>query len=285
VLKDPKSDGSTLDDLIDELARVLHEPESARLIVLRSGFPPGDVPNFDVPRVFWSRVIRAAAAGKSVGGVQSIVEAASAQLPGNSFLANFRTDVAPRIAGWFRGSRRLKYSACITAILAVPLAVAIVALLPTTQRGFPGDYDWFYSGNASTTRGSKENDPWNTLPIYLESSTLQIEFRPKEPTYDPIDIVAFANDWHGNRIRLNITPRFSPSGDIAIRNYVRDTGLFPGEWEMVFAIGRKATLPLTFDDLSDEGSQDYQVFRGALIVKSVKEWPTRARVSDALVEG
>jgi hypothetical protein len=39
----------TLEDLIDELARVLHESESARALVLRARFPAADLPAFDVP--------------------------------------------------------------------------------------------------------------------------------------------------------------------------------------------------------------------------------------------
>lgn len=58
---DAKPGAVTLEELVDELARVFHEGESARVLVLRARFPAADLPVFDVPRVFWSRVIRAAA--------------------------------------------------------------------------------------------------------------------------------------------------------------------------------------------------------------------------------
>ncbi|MCX4240132.1 sigma-70 family RNA polymerase sigma factor [Paraliomyxa miuraensis] len=77
----------TLEALIDELARVLHDAGEARELVLRAGFPVGDLPEFDTAVVFWSRVVRAADVGKTVGGVGAIVELAKTKFPGNEFFA------------------------------------------------------------------------------------------------------------------------------------------------------------------------------------------------------
>lgn len=85
----------TLEDLIDELARVLHEGESARMLVLRARFPAADLPVFDVPRVFWSRVIRAAVDGKLVGGVRALVDEVAKQYPGNRVFAGCRGEIVP----------------------------------------------------------------------------------------------------------------------------------------------------------------------------------------------
>jgi len=86
--------GQDLEDIIDELARVLHEPGAAREFVLRTGFSPADLPAFDVPRVFWSRVIRAVADGKTAGGVQALVELAVTEFPGNGFFASYWSSTA-----------------------------------------------------------------------------------------------------------------------------------------------------------------------------------------------
>lgn len=88
---DTKPGAIILEDLIDELARVIHESESARVLVLRARFPAADLPAFDVPRVFWSRVIRAAADGKLVGGVRALVDEVAKQYPGNEVFTGYRT--------------------------------------------------------------------------------------------------------------------------------------------------------------------------------------------------
>lgn len=87
---DKKPGAIALEELVDELARVNHESENARILVLRAGFPAGDLPTFDVPQVFWSRVIRAAASGKHVGGLQALVDEAAKQFPGNVVFASYR---------------------------------------------------------------------------------------------------------------------------------------------------------------------------------------------------
>lgn len=87
---DTKPGAVTLEDLIDELARVFHEAETARVLVLRARFPAADLPAFDIPRVFWSRVIRAAADGKLIGGVRALVDEVARQYPGNEVFATYR---------------------------------------------------------------------------------------------------------------------------------------------------------------------------------------------------
>lgn len=79
----------TLEDLIDELARVLHIVGEARELAQRAGFPVADLPDFDTSSVFWSRVVRAADDGKTVGGVGAIVDQARARFPGNQFFTAY----------------------------------------------------------------------------------------------------------------------------------------------------------------------------------------------------
>lgn len=81
------SAGPTLEDIIDELARVFHDPDVARELALRAGFPRADLPAFRVSMVFWSQVVHAAADGKLRGGAAPIVERARAMYPGNPVFA------------------------------------------------------------------------------------------------------------------------------------------------------------------------------------------------------
>lgn len=82
-------EGHTLEALIDELARVLHDADEARELARRAGFPVGDLPAFDTAGVFWSRVVRAADVGRTIDGVGRIVERAKTKFPGNQFFATY----------------------------------------------------------------------------------------------------------------------------------------------------------------------------------------------------
>lgn len=82
-----ESDGHTLDALIDEFARVFNEPGTAREVARRAGFPMGEMPAFDKPLVFWSRVVREVSDGKITGGVSALVEQAAKRFPGNQIFA------------------------------------------------------------------------------------------------------------------------------------------------------------------------------------------------------
>lgn len=84
-----ESEGQTLEALIDELGRVLHDDGEARELARRAGFPAADLPAFDTASVFWSRVVRAADDGKTLGGIGAIVEQAKAKFPGNPFFAAY----------------------------------------------------------------------------------------------------------------------------------------------------------------------------------------------------
>lgn len=83
-------DSNNLDTMIDELARVLHEVDAARHLVLRAGFPAADLPRFDTPRAFWTRVSHAMVDGKTVGGIAALVEQVKLAFPGNRFFASYQ---------------------------------------------------------------------------------------------------------------------------------------------------------------------------------------------------
>lgn len=84
----------TLEELIDELARVLHDAGEARELAKRAGFPAADLPDFGTARVFWSHVVRGADVGKTIGGIKALVDQARARFPGNRYFAAFGSVLA-----------------------------------------------------------------------------------------------------------------------------------------------------------------------------------------------
>lgn len=84
-------DGATLDELVDELGRVVRDADEARTLALRAGFPPADLPVFKTPLIFWSLVVHAADDGKVRGGVQALADQAAKAYPFNKFFANYPT--------------------------------------------------------------------------------------------------------------------------------------------------------------------------------------------------
>lgn len=79
----PASAPVDLEPLVDELARVLNDADEARLVAYRAGVPPAATPAFDLPRVFWHRVIKAAADGNVRGGAGTVAGAATKLYPDN----------------------------------------------------------------------------------------------------------------------------------------------------------------------------------------------------------
>lgn len=72
-----------LNELVDELARVVYDPEEATVLARRAGFPSGHLPKFSTPTVFWSRVIVAAEHGKVEGGMKTLANRAAKDYPYN----------------------------------------------------------------------------------------------------------------------------------------------------------------------------------------------------------
>lgn len=98
-------EGITLQAIIDELARVLHDGDAARELALRASFPAGELPAFDVPQEFWSRVVRSAADGKLVDGAAVLVRAASERYPGNQVFKGYLAQAGVASPGQGTGVR------------------------------------------------------------------------------------------------------------------------------------------------------------------------------------
>jgi len=79
----------SMDALVDELARVLADPDVARLVVQRAGLPAQFVPVFRLPLTFWAEVIDAAHVGRVSGGVAAVVNAVLQLFPSNRLLEGF----------------------------------------------------------------------------------------------------------------------------------------------------------------------------------------------------
>jgi tetratricopeptide (TPR) repeat protein len=75
--------------IVDELARVLWDPEVAMAVARRAGFPLGNLPRFTSSLAFWAKVVDYAHNGGLAGGVQPIVEAAAQVFPGNAVFARY----------------------------------------------------------------------------------------------------------------------------------------------------------------------------------------------------
>jgi hypothetical protein len=71
-------------ELVEELAKVLTDPDAARLVARRAGFGAGQLPAFNLPIAYWSTVVEAAGHGAIEGGVLAVAEAAAQLFPGNS---------------------------------------------------------------------------------------------------------------------------------------------------------------------------------------------------------
>ncbi len=80
----------SLEQVIDEIARVLWDSEQARLVVHRAGFPSSMTPRFNTAQVFWTQVIDGAANGMLLGGVMALVDEAAKQFPGNVIFKRYQ---------------------------------------------------------------------------------------------------------------------------------------------------------------------------------------------------
>lgn len=92
----PVSAPGDLEPLVDELARVFNDADEARLVAQRAGVPPAAIPAFDLPQVFWHRVIKAAEDGKVPGGAGAIAGAAIKLYPDNPVFRRWARRASPR---------------------------------------------------------------------------------------------------------------------------------------------------------------------------------------------
>lgn len=80
---------------VAELARVLHDSETAAMVARRAGFPASRLPHFRTPLVFWSVVAEEARNGALEGGLRSIFEAAALLYPANEVFRRLGRTASP----------------------------------------------------------------------------------------------------------------------------------------------------------------------------------------------
>ncbi|MCA9706735.1 MAG: hypothetical protein KDK70_12865 [Myxococcales bacterium] len=73
--------------LVNELARVFHEPEEARHLAVSAGLAQESIPAFKLPSVFWAKVVEHARNGGLQGGTERIRAMARKKLPQNPVFA------------------------------------------------------------------------------------------------------------------------------------------------------------------------------------------------------
>lgn len=80
--------------IISELARVVHDSEQARLLALRAGFPPEQLPPFSNALDFWAQVVQFAAYGAITHGLEPLVREVVKLYPGNAALREYLSRLA-----------------------------------------------------------------------------------------------------------------------------------------------------------------------------------------------
>jgi hypothetical protein len=76
--------------LIEELAKVVWDPERARAVVLAAGFRSGNIPVLRRPETFWSGIVEDARNGAIRGRVQAVADAAAREFPENAIFRGYR---------------------------------------------------------------------------------------------------------------------------------------------------------------------------------------------------
>lgn len=104
------SEPAVIRAVVDELAKVFSDSESARLLATRSGFPREHLPQFVTALGFWTLVITDMLGGRRADGVRAVVDEAARQFPANPLFAGWRGEVGPAegqgVASGTRGTRK-----------------------------------------------------------------------------------------------------------------------------------------------------------------------------------
>ena len=76
--------------LIEELAKVVWDPERARAVALAAGFRPGNISVLRRSETFWSGIVEDARNGAIRGRVQAVADAAAREFPENPIFRRYR---------------------------------------------------------------------------------------------------------------------------------------------------------------------------------------------------
>lgn len=84
------------------------------------------------------------------------------------------------------------------------------------------------------------------VPEYLEDQTLEIWLSPDTAFSEALDVVVYGRHEGGAPVELPLRPQVRDNGVVHVEVGVREAGLTPGRWVLLFVIGHAGALP---DDL------------------------------------
>jgi hypothetical protein len=172
--------------------------------------------------------------------------------------------------GWFVGL----LAAAAAAVLVLWMMPA--EPLPEQREAFVAGYGIELAGMTLGDRGGPgmEPKPGELLRFDLNGE-MRIGLRPDDVVAGPIAVVGFARERSGEVRRLEFEPVVHASGKVEIHAPVRALGLYEGEWELVFAVGRAGEVPSSWEEITagEKGdATEYEVVRARVEIV-----PMRAR--------
>lgn len=169
------------------------------------------------------------------------------------------------VRSWFRRRSGIM-------LAAVAAAVVLVSFLARPQAGLSTTYTLDPLRGDAAWRSTPETSP---LPSYSRASNLHVVLRPNDPVEGTVALVAFGRSTEGLGVPLLLEPRIAPNGLVTVDVLIRDTGLYEGDWELVFAVGGPDALPSTWEALERTeraGDQpEYEVLRAAIRIVSQRD--------------
>lgn len=149
-----------------------------------------------------------------------------------------------------RRARWWRWGAVVATAAAVAVAALVLGSPSEPERQHPAialgtTYRADRLPGVATKRGSGTA---GELPEYLPSSTLKLALRPVAAVEGSVEVVGFARGSDGGVRELRLRQNADVNGVVEIMANVRDAGLYEGEWELMFVVGRPTALPRSWEE-------------------------------------
>ena len=166
----------------------------------------------------------------------------------------------------------------LVGLLVAAAAVLVLWMMPSKpqpeqpeQHAFVAGYDIELAGMPVEMRGGPEPEPRpDELPRFDVDGKIEIGLVPNDDVEGPIAVVGFARERSGTVRRLEFEPLVHPSGKLDITAPVRALGLQEGQWELVFAVGRRGGMPASWEAIT-AGGTGYEVVRTRVEIVPMRE--------------
>ena len=89
------------------------------------------------------------------------------------------------------------------------------------------------------------------LRVYRMDRSIEVWLRPTQAIDGPLEVAVHARRDGQTRL-LTVEPTIQDSGAVHIVSGVESMGLTVGEWELLFIVGRRGTLPSHLEGLTDD---------------------------------